>query len=101
MINLNNFIEVAALLRKYRPILNHLCTEIYVYQNEQEEGIRLYGQDLNMLLLNNTDDFSIKGLENQLKRELKVQLDIDKQIQEYQEEIKELEILKKTIDNIN
>ena len=100
--NLDNFIEVASLLRKYRPILNHLSAEIYVYENEQEEeGICLYGQGLDMVLLNDTDDFSIKGLENKLKRELKVQLDIDKQIQEYQEKIKELEILKKTIDKLN
>lgn len=99
--NLDNFIEVASLLRKYRPILNHLSTEIYAYQNEENEGICLYGQGFNIVLLNDTDDFSIKRLENQLEKVLKAQPSIDKQIQEYQEKIKELEILKKTIDNIN
>jgi len=100
MMNLDNFIEVASLLRKYRPILNHLCTEIYVYQDDQEEGICLYGQDFDIVFLNDTDDFSIEKLKNQLERVLKAQPSIDKQIQEYQEKIKELEILKKTIDNL-
>ena len=98
--NLDNFIEVASLLRKYRPILNHLSTEIYAYQDEQGEGICLNGQDFDIVLLNDTDDFSIERLKNQLERVLKAQPSIDKQIQEYQEKIKELEILKKTIDNL-
>lgn len=100
MINLDNFIEVASLLRKYRPILNHLHTEVYVYENDQDAGICLNGQDLDIILLNDNNDFSIKELENQLKKALETHLDIDKQIQEYQEKIKELEILKKTIDKL-
>lgn len=93
--NIDDFIEYAKIIRKYRPLLKELEYYVLIY----EDYITLdtmgdYGPALDL--------YSIKELDNELKQlsnSYKEQL--ERRLKDKKLEIETLEILIKTIDNAN
>lgn len=103
MMNIDDFIEYAKVIRKYRPLLK----EYNCYIDTCDDCLSLcnsYGDDYVVMTERNKINFTPAELDEYIKKVLirdKEKDEIIQKIKNLQEEQKNLEILLKTIDNVN
>lgn len=98
--SINDFIEYAKVIRKYRPVLE----EYKYYIDFESDLLSLYnGCDCIEIAERDGINFTPKELDEYIKRILLMNKkdEITQKIKELEKEQKKLEILLKTIDNAN
>lgn len=102
MISIDTFIEYAKVIRKYRPLLK----EYNCYIDTCDDCLSLcdsWGNDYVVMIARNEIKFTPAELDEYIKKVLirGKKDEIVQKIKNLQEEQKNLEILLKTIDNVN
>lgn len=98
--SINDFIEYAKVIRKYRPILE----EYKYYIDFEDDLLSLYnGDDCIEIAERDEENFTPTELDKHIKKRFLIDKkdEITQKMEELKKEQKKLEILLKTIDNAN
>jgi len=98
--SINDFIEYAKVIRKYRPILE----EYKYYIDFEDDLLSLYnGDDCIEIAERDEENFTPTELDKYIKKRFLINKkdEITQKMEELEKEQKRLEILLKTIDNAN